>query len=64
MYSISREGKRGARPGGLGLAIWRCVMLAKWWPELREVLWLTSVVGVLSAFGVLLAVAVAITSSV
>jgi hypothetical protein len=39
-------------------------MLARWWPELREVLWLTSVVGALSLFGVGLAVAVAISSSV
>jgi hypothetical protein len=39
-------------------------MLTKWWSELREVLWLASVVGGLSVLGVVLAVAVALTGSV
>jgi len=43
---------------------WRCVVLTRWWEELREVLWLASVVGGLSAVGVILAVAAAITGSV
>jgi hypothetical protein len=34
------------------------------WDELREVLWLASVVGGLSALGVVLAVAAAVTGSV
>jgi hypothetical protein len=34
------------------------------WNELREVLWLVSVVGVLSTLGVVLAVAAAVTGSV
>jgi hypothetical protein len=36
----------------------------RWWEEVREVLWLASVVGGLSAVGVILAVAVAVTGSV
>jgi hypothetical protein len=36
---------------------WRSLMQTTWWDELREVLWLASVVGGLSALGVLLAVA-------
>jgi hypothetical protein len=36
----------------------------RWWEEVREVLWLASVVGGLSAVGVMLAVAVAVTGSV
>jgi len=43
---------------------WRCVVLTQWWDELREVLWLASVVGGLSAAGVILAVAAAVTGSV
>jgi hypothetical protein len=39
-------------------------MLAPWWDELREVLWLVSIVGGLSAVGVILAVAAAVTGSV
>ena len=39
-------------------------MLGQWWDELREVLWLASVVGGLSAAGVILAVAAAVTGSV
>jgi len=39
-------------------------VLTRWWEELREVLWLASVVGGLSAVGVILAVAAAITGSV
>ena len=39
-------------------------MLTQWWDELREVLWLASVVGGLSAAGVILAVAAAVTGSV
>jgi hypothetical protein len=39
-------------------------MLNRWWEEVREVLWLASVVGGLSAVGVILAVAVAVTGSV
>jgi len=39
-------------------------MLNRWWDELREVLWLASVIGGLSAVGVILAVAVAVTGSV
>lgn len=39
-------------------------MLTRWWEELREVLWLASVVGGLSAVGVILAVAAAMTGSV
>jgi hypothetical protein len=39
-------------------------MLARWWDELREVLWLVSIVGGLSAVGVILAVAAAVTGSV
>lgn len=34
-------------------------MPTTWWDELREVLWLASVVGGLSALGVMLAVAAA-----
>src|SRR5262249_10794186 len=41
-----------------------CVMLARWWDELREVLWLVSLVGGLSAAGIILAVAAAVTGSV
>jgi len=37
--------------------LWRCVMPTTWWEELREVLWLASVVGGLSTLGVMLAVA-------
>jgi hypothetical protein len=39
-------------------------MLARWGDELREVLWLVSIVGGLSAVGVILAVAAAVTGSV
>jgi len=39
-------------------------MLTRWWDEVREVLWLASVVGGLSAVGVILAVAAAVTGSV
>lgn len=39
-------------------------MLTRWWDEVREVLWLASVVGGLSAAGVILAVAAAVTGSV
>jgi len=39
-------------------------MLTRWWDELREVLWLASVIGGLSAVGVLIAVAAAVTGSV
>jgi hypothetical protein len=39
-------------------------VLTRWWDEVREVLWLASVVGGLSAVGVILAVAVAVTGSV
>jgi hypothetical protein len=39
-------------------------MPTTWWDELREVLWLASVVGGLSALGVVLAVAAAVTGSV
>jgi hypothetical protein len=39
-------------------------MRTTWWDELREVLWLASVVGGLSALGVVLAVAAAVTGSV
>jgi hypothetical protein len=39
-------------------------MLAQWWDELREVLWLVSIVGGLSAVGIILAVAAAVTGSV
>jgi len=39
-------------------------VLTQWWDELREVLWLASVVGGLSAAGVILAVAAAVTGSV
>ena len=39
-------------------------MLNRWWDELREVLWLASVIGGLSAVGVILAVAAAVTGSV
>jgi hypothetical protein len=39
-------------------------MLTKWWPELRELLWLASVVCGLSVLGVGLAVAVALTGNV
>jgi len=39
-------------------------VLTRWWEELREVLWLASVVGGLSAVGVILAVAAAMTGSV
>jgi hypothetical protein len=39
-------------------------MLTRWWDELREVLWLVSIVGGLSAVGVILAVAAAVTGSV
>jgi hypothetical protein len=39
-------------------------MLARWWDELREVLWLVSIVGGLSAVGIILAVAAAVTGSV
>jgi hypothetical protein len=44
--------------------MWRCVMPTTLWNELREVLWLVSVVGGLSALGVMLAVAAAVTGSV
>jgi hypothetical protein len=37
-------------------------MSNRWWDELREVLWLASVVGGLSALGVLLAVAAVVVS--
>jgi hypothetical protein len=43
---------------------WRGVMRARWWDELREVLWLVSIVGGLSAVGIILAVAAAVTGSV
>ena len=36
-------------------------MLTQWWDELREVLWLASIVGGISAVGVILAVAAAVT---
>ena len=39
-------------------------MLDQWWDELREVLWLTFIVGGLSAAGLILAVAAAVTGSV
>jgi hypothetical protein len=39
-------------------------MLTRWWDELREVLWLASIVGGLSAAGIILAVAAAVTGSV
>jgi hypothetical protein len=39
-------------------------MPSTWWEELREVLWLASVVGGLSALGVVLAVAAAAAGSV
>jgi len=39
-------------------------MLARCWDELREVLWLASIIGGLSAAGVILAVAAAVTGSV
>jgi hypothetical protein len=39
-------------------------MLNRWWGELREVLWLASVTGGLSAVGVILAVAAAVTGSI
>jgi hypothetical protein len=39
-------------------------MSTTWWDELREVLWLASVVGALSGLGVVLAVAAAVTGSV
>jgi hypothetical protein len=39
-------------------------VLTRWWDEVREVLWLASVVGGLSAAGVILAVAAAVTGSV
>ena len=44
--------------------MWRCVMSTRLWDEMREVLWLASVVGGLSALGVVLAVAAAVTGSV
>jgi hypothetical protein len=44
--------------------MWRCVMPTTLWNELREVLWLVSVVGGLSTLGVMLAVAAAVTGSV
>ena len=36
---------------------WRSLMQTSWWNEVREVLWLASVVGGLSALGVILAIA-------
>jgi hypothetical protein len=39
-------------------------MSTRLWDEMREVLWLASVVGGLSALGVVLAVAAAVTGSV
>jgi hypothetical protein len=39
-------------------------VLTRWWDEVREVLWLACVVGGLSAAGVILAVAAAVTGSV
>jgi hypothetical protein len=39
-------------------------MRAQWWDELREVLWLTFIVGGLSVAGLILAVAAAATGSV
>jgi hypothetical protein len=39
-------------------------MRARWWDELLEVLWLVSIVGGLSAVGIILAVAAAVTGSV
>jgi hypothetical protein len=40
--------------------MWRCVMPTTWWDELREIVWLASVVGGLSALGVILGVAIAV----
>jgi hypothetical protein len=39
-------------------------MLTRWWDEIREILWLASIVGGLSAAGIILAVAAAVTGSV
>jgi hypothetical protein len=39
-------------------------VLTRCWDELREVLWLASIIGGLSAVGVILAVAAAVTGSV
>jgi hypothetical protein len=39
-------------------------MLARCWDEVCEVLWLASIVGGLSAIGVILAIAAAVTGSV
>jgi len=39
-------------------------MPGRWWDELCEVLWLVAIVGGLSAGGIILAVAAAVTGSV
>ena len=44
--------------------MWRCVVPTTLWNELREILWLASMVGGLSALGVVLGVAAAVTGSV
>ena len=56
--------RNDARGDGLPEFMWRCVMPTMLWNELREVLWLVSVVGGLSTLGVMLAVAAAVTGSV